>query len=245
MSLSEAMSSGKSRKKLSVTDIRMNQLNAYAAYNIEELAHLIKRDGQLENLTVYADDCNDGKHYTLLGGHRRYLAISLLLERGESDGLADVVVVRKPENEIDEKSLIQSDNAQRIKTMEEIKWEIQSALEKWDYLCSQDQQPVLENGEKKRDWIGRQVGLKGRQVQEYLTGRFSEQAESNNGNETANGSNSTEREITVKDITKNIKKAIKGLDKAMEFADELALYDTKNEIEGIINLLTALSETVE
>lgn len=243
MSLSDAMSSGKSRKKLSVTDIRMNKLNGYAEYNIDELAHLIKRDGQLENLTVYVDDCHDGKHYTLLGGHRRYLAISKLLERGESDGLADVVVVRKPENEVEEKSLIQSDNAQRIKTMEEIKWEIQSAVEKWDYLCSIGQQPTLQNGEKKRDWIGRQVGLKGRQVQEYLTGRFSEQASSEN--ETSNADNSTEREVTVKDITKNIKKAIKGLDKAKEFADELALYDTKSEIENYINLLTALSETVE
>lgn len=244
MSLNDAMSSGKSRKKLSVTDIRMNTLNKYSAYNIEELAYMIERDGQLENLTVYADEKEDGKHYTLVGGHRRYLAISMLLEQGRSDGLADVVVIKKPQNEIDEETLIQSDNAQRIKTMEEIKWEIQSAVKKWDYLCSQGQQPILENGEKKRDWIGRQVGLKGRQVQEYLTGRFSQEQKSDEDNSSSNSSKE-EKELCSKDLVKKLKKTIKDLEKAYEVADELELYDTKNEIDGITNLLIALAEAVE
>ncbi len=226
MSLKQAMSSGKVRKRVSIHEVRVNPVNWYHPYNVEELAYLIERDGQLENAIVYADIQDDGKQYTLLGGHRRFAAISLLYEKGRGDGYIDVVIVEKPETSYDEAFLILSDNAYRVKLPEEIKQEVQHAVNKWEYLCSIDKKPSLKDGEKKRDWIGQQVGLKGRQVQEYLTGKYGD-----------NGSHPQEEkskeELNLEDIQKHIMKAKKAIEKAIKIADELQEADTRYELEEL------------
>lgn len=229
MSLKQAMSSGKVRKRVRIQEIRVNPVNWYHPYNVEELANLIERDGQLENAIVYEDIQEDGKQYTLLGGHRRFAAISFLFEQNRGDGYMDVVIVEKPQTTYDEAFLILSDNAYRVKLPEEIKKEVQYAIDKWDYLSSIDQKPVLKEGEKKRDWIGQQVGLKGRQVQEYLTGKYAD----NSSQQQETDTKKEKKEVEQEDIKKNVKKAKKAIEKAIKIAEELQAPDIRYELEEL------------
>ena len=86
MSLNELMGGTKKVIKMHVNDIRLNSQNKYDLTEIEALAKTIKDNGQLENGVGYYEDKNDGKKITLVAGHRRHSAISLLYRRNESDG---------------------------------------------------------------------------------------------------------------------------------------------------------------
>ena len=167
MGLMDNMAQATVIKKIHVSDIRENKLNNYDLDEIEELALLIKEKGQRSNATVYySTDENDGKHYTLIGGNRRYCAIELLHERNEHDGLIECKICEKPLNELDEKEMILIDNAQREKKLKDRKWEVQVGLDLYNRDKAAGLVPV---GTKARDYIGQKIGLNGRQVQNILS----------------------------------------------------------------------------
>lgn len=197
-SLSSAMA-GNNAKKIQVihiNDIRANKDNFYEIdAEIEKLANLILKN-DVNNGKVFYEDLNDGKHYTLVGGEQRYRAITYLYLRGQHDGLYPVRVIEKPKSKDDEILAIIEDNFQRTKSVDDRKKEIQKLSEVYDNYkvldklvdkelnenkeLSSEAKTMLEEKRKlpkgmlKRDWIHTKTGLSPRQVQEYLTGVYSE-----------------------------------------------------------------------
>ena len=154
---------------LKLTEIRTNPLNIYQEQTIKELADSILQWGQLENATVYKDEQADGKKYTLIGGHRRFMAISFLAERNLYPPKIHVNIVEKPTADTEKKMMIVADNHQRVKDKQTKLREIQYANDYWNYLVSINQKPRLEAGQKKRDWIAKKTGYGARVVQDILT----------------------------------------------------------------------------
>ena len=151
---------------INLSDIRVNPNNIYEEQNIKELADSIESFGQLENATLYEDlSIDDGKKYTLVGGHRRYLAISYLAERGLYEPVLKARLIEKPNVHQMEQMLIVTDNQQRVKDKETKIREIYYANNYWNYLVSINQQP---HG-KKREWIAKKTGYGERVIQDILS----------------------------------------------------------------------------
>ena len=151
---------------INLSDIRVNPNNIYEEQNIKELADSIESFGQLENATLYEDlSIDDGKKYTLVGGHRRYLAISYLAERGLYEPVLKASLIEKPNVHQMEQMLIVTDNQQRVKDKETKIREIYYANNYWNYLVSINQQPQG----KKREWIARKTGYGERVIQNILS----------------------------------------------------------------------------
>ncbi|WP_276930757.1 ParB/RepB/Spo0J family partition protein [Faecalibaculum rodentium] len=168
-SLLDLMSGGVKFEKIRVTDIRPNPRNFYGETEDEEeyidtMAQLISENGQESNGVVFEQSGDDGRHYTLLSGERRWKAITKNLEEGKGDGLMDVKIVSKPEDDADEYLRLIRNNAQRNKSKQIREKEVEIVLGIYNQLAEQGQRPVG----KKREWIGAQVGLSPRQVQSYL-----------------------------------------------------------------------------
>ena len=141
---------------INLSDIRVNPNNIYEEQNIKELADSIESFGQLENATLYEDlSIDDGKKYTLVGGHRRYLAISYLAERGLYEPVLKASLIEKPNVHQMEQMLIVTDNQQRVKDKETKIREIYYANNYWNYLVSINQQPQG----KKREWIAKKLAM--------------------------------------------------------------------------------------
>ena len=151
---------------INLSDIRVNPNNIYEEQNIKELADSIESFGQLENATLYEDlSIDDGKKYTLVGGHRRYLAISYLAERGLYEPVLKASLIEKPNVHQMEQMLIVTDNQQRVKDKETKIREIYYANNYWNYLVSINQQPQG----KKREWIAKKTGYGERVIQDILS----------------------------------------------------------------------------
>lgn len=103
-------------KDINISDIYPNGKNFYAMQDIEALAEDIKAVGLLENLTVmYAPtDCGN---YKLLGGERRWRALTLLVQQGYNEFAAATCQIRTAENERAEIIEIIMCNRQRVKTV--------------------------------------------------------------------------------------------------------------------------------
>lgn len=224
-------------RTLSLTEIRTNPLNIYEEQTIKELADSILQWGQLENATVYKDEQADGKKYTLVGGHRRFLAISYLAERNLYQPKIHVNVIEKPVENIEEKMMIVADNHQRIKDKDTKIREIQYANDYWNYLVSINQKPRLENGQRKRDWIAKKTGYCARVVQDILT-------EIKSQNETTQVLNNSQRRQTspkTKAI-KQLNQAILNLNKYSD--EELSLSDYR-VIRECIQTIKEVVEKIE
>ena len=151
---------------INLSDIRVNPNNIYEEQNIKELADSIESFGQLENATLYEDlSIDDGKKYTLVGGHRRYLAISYLAERGLYEPVLKASLIEKPNVHQMEQMLIVTDNQLRVKDKETKIREIYYANNYWNYLVSINQQPQG----KKREWIAKKTGYGERVIQDILS----------------------------------------------------------------------------
>lgn len=175
--LNEFMSGGEKKIKIHVSEIRRNERNFYSVVSENEeedvanLAHILLEDGQDDNGVVYEDtSIGDGKKYTLLAGERRWKAITKNYEDGLGDGMYEVKVVRRPADEMDELMRIIRNNAQRNKTKEVRAAEVKAMETIWNGLVARGEKPEG----KKRDWIGSNIGLSPRRVQEYMTGEESE-----------------------------------------------------------------------
>ena len=224
---------------LKLTEIRTNPLNIYQEQTIKELADSILQWGQLENATVYKDEQADGKKYTLIGGHRRFMAISYLAERNLYPPKIHVNVVNKPTADTEEKMMIVADNHQRVKDKQTKLREIQYANDYWNYLVSINKKPRLEQGKKKRDWIAEKTGYGARVVQDILTEIRNANAPTQQTENSATSNNST----SPKDrAIKQLKQAKGNLSK---WYDEESNQIEYEKILGYIRTVEDLLERIQ
>lgn len=105
-------------KDISISDIYPNGRNFYAMQDIEALAEDIKAVGLLENLTVtYCPEAGSGRNYKLLGGERRWRALTLLVKQGYNEFSVATCQIRTAENARAEMIEIIMCNQQRVKTV--------------------------------------------------------------------------------------------------------------------------------
>lgn len=185
-----------------INDIRMNDLNFFHINDeeVESLANEIKRRG-VNNGKAYYQEGEDGKHYTLLGGHTRYKALEKLFNEGKHDGMFPLQIVEAPKDEMEEIDRILSDNRQRNLSEEDKRKIVQhfnllydeykkrdKELDKQIQMCDNpfmlehlEGQRLLPKNVVKRDWIASKAcfinrngtTVTGRQIQKYLTGIYS------------------------------------------------------------------------
>ncbi|WP_405382697.1 ParB/RepB/Spo0J family partition protein [Phascolarctobacterium sp.] len=128
-------------KDINISDIYPNGRNFYAMQDIEALAEDIKAVGLLENLTVtYCPAAEGGENYKLLGGERRWRALTLLVQQGYKEFAVATCQIRNAENERAEMIEIIMCNRQRVKTV----WE---QIEEERQL-KETLQAMKDNGEK-------------------------------------------------------------------------------------------------
>lgn len=242
MSLADSLSvGGRKRLTVSVSEIRVNKKNHYKIEDIDLLAKQILEKGQLSNGIVYEKNEGDGKKYTLLGGERRYTAILNLYNKHQGNGKMEVIVMQEPIDEWEEKRLIRFHNSQREKDSDDYYRDIKDAEEEYGHLDSIGQKP---NG-LKRDWIGKEVGLSGRRVDDYLKLRkesLSPQVISeNNSNDAKSELKSNEKSLY--DVKKLVTNSKKTLEKALKLTEQLHEYQYDNEINHVILSLQQLIKT--
>lgn len=217
-------------KIISVTDVRINELNFYPSTEemVISLSEHIKNEGQLENATVYVEEKDDGRVYTLIGGETRYRAICKLVEEGISNGDFKVEVIDKPRNIQEELSLITADNVQRKKTIDIRYYEILKLEEIYNQF---EEKP---DG-KKRDWIGQMLGISGRMV-DNIKKKFSENSENENSSST---SSQDKLKSSLNRALLNLKKAL-SMNESLEVLNEECtekLNTMRDEIKSILQSL--------
>lgn len=197
MSLADTVSgNGLRRKKINVSEVRVNKLNFYNKEIVDSMAMSIAVHGQLSNATVFMEEGKDGKLYTLIDGETRYLAICQLVVEGKHDGSFDVVIRPKEQRPCDVEEILMDANLQRTKTKEERIMEIKKADELYEIHKKNNQIPT---GMLKSDWIGMKIGLTGRQVRNYLK-EFKGDEDKNSKKD-----NDQDSEVTNKKIIKKVK----------------------------------------
>lgn len=227
MSLADELSSSSVRRKIvNVSEVRVNPLNFYPIDEVvvKSIAESIQEFGQLENATVYEEDLNDGCRYTLIGGETRWRAVCLNVEEELSDGEFHVVVIEKPANMEAEIELIREDNKQREKDKKTRAAEVKAVEKQYEYLRSQGQTPQG----LKRDWIGRRIGISGRQVSNILKEEITQQ----NG-ESGVAHNEVHNTPTVDDVNKNIKKLNKLFEKTVKLCESAGCSDIETGLREV------------
>ncbi len=259
MPLLDNMSEGNSFKKISVDQIRPNRMNFYAHLNdedeeiyVNDMAEQLLDYGQDSNGVVYLDtSIDDGKMYTLLAGERRWKAIKKNFEENKGDGLFMVKIVPKPESETDEKIHLIMNNAQRNKTKEVKKTEVEVLSECWNELVEQGKKPKG----RKREWIAKGMGMSPRQVQEYLTGSLAD--DENEGeveidvgglqlgeDETNEQTMTSADEETLKMIEKNLREST-GRKVKISKKCAITFYAQNDDMEDMYTILNDLGFTEE
>lgn len=162
MSLAKTLNKGKQKTRIHINDIRVNVKNDYEIDEdkVRALALSIATHGQLHNGVVYEESGEDGKHYTILSGEQRYRAITLLYEAGEHDGMMDVVVQDKPENQYELRDVINDANLQRKPDHKTLYKEIKAKDEYYQYLVDIGKRPEVH----RRDFIANSLGISSRNV---------------------------------------------------------------------------------
>ena len=232
-------------KNIDLTSIRTNPNNIYTEQNIIELADSIQQWGQLENATLYEDESqNDGKKYTLVGGHRRYLALCYLAERGLISPTLKANIIPKPSIEVEEKMLIVSDNHQRVKDKETKLREIQYANNYWNYLVSINQKP----SGLKRSWIAKKTGYGERTIQDILS---EIKTNASNSSENARTQNASASRVSASEMDTNEKilQALKRANSSLKRAMNLISYDdsmfSESELEDMATALNIIQDCLE
>lgn len=255
MSLLDVMSEGSSFQKIHVQDIRPNVNNFYAHIDdideeqyVSDMAEQLKEYGQDSNAVVYKDlSPNDGKSYTLLAGERRWKAVVKNYENGIGDGMLQVKIINKPEDETQELLRIISNNSQRDKSKEVRQAEI-DALE----FCWQDlKERGLQPPGKKRDWIAQYIGLSPRRVQDYLSASINEDTLQNSDDivdleiPEEEPAGLTPAEIdTLKNIETNLKEAT-GRKVKISKKCAVTFYAQNEDLEDLFTILSDLGFTEE
>lgn len=222
----------KRRTRVHNRQIRKNKMNAYPIEDIEELAYLIERQGQLDDVLVYEQDLGDGAFYTILGGERRWQAIRYLSEQGRSDGMVNIEVLPAPADEWEEHSLIRTANTYREKDPNVRKLEIEQCENEYAHLCECNQKPKG----LKEDWIGLQLGINGRTVRRYLKGQVKAVIEEPKEDGQSKEKEASKKPLTEKDALKLLSSAEKKLEKAMIILEDLSNSDYE-DVGRVLNEL--------
>lgn len=153
----------KQLKKFKIMNTEANPLNPYPMTSIEELADNILENGTLEPATGYLTSKGT---LMLLGGHRRREACLFNLKRGGTEFI-EAFVIDKPHNDLIELKVIGVLNSHRELDNKDKLEIVKKYVSLYKKLNANEK---LVNGQKllMRDWIGVQIGLKGRQVQNYI-----------------------------------------------------------------------------
>lgn len=154
--------------QLDIDDIERNPLNTAPMNYLDELEDLIKVNGIIEPLIVYKVD---NHQYRLLAGERRYT----IAKRLDYTTLP-TMIVPKPQDEVEEMLLISLHNVKRPDDTETMR----EKINRLDEVASLKRRRGDEDmkGVRNTEWISQQLsGLSARTVQEYLTGKYSENAE--------------------------------------------------------------------
>lgn len=234
MGLNELMSNGVKTKKIHVNDIRLNEYNKYPLSEIEELENSILEYGQLENGNAYEDLQADGKKYTLLSGHRRFTAIQNLYKKGLHDGMMDIRLEQKPTTFYKENKKMRHANSYRNLTPEQIR-EIRISdikLAQEEFERRKDTPEEVKFNEECRtlsDWIGREIGISGRQVRTYMKQMKVDEVKIKE-----------EKQFNETQIIKELKSIAKKIDKLNNLITENEIeivFEGKNEKRSISSVL--------
>lgn len=256
MSLAAHLSnSGKQKIKINVSQIRENPLNFYEKEDVYKrtidketgqdielvsLAEGIKEKGQMHNIVVYADNTiNDGKEYTLISGARRYKAILLNYQNGESDGSVDALVIDKPANAYEESMLIMEGNKQRRREFATQEIAYQEILTMEQIYDEYKNQGLIPKGQvNKRKYVSMQLGIaegkihnlhqKFDKTNENLTPK--QRAKSNRAEKTKKKYNEVAEEIQSEVASACSK--VKLTDKELTFK-----YDCIEDLEHLLEIL--------
>lgn len=204
-------------RNIEVDDIYPNPLNNMPIESIEELAEVLKNDGQQTPCIVYKERNN---HYILLSGERRWKANKL-----NNIDLVPCVIVDKPLTEAEERLMIEAGNAQREETPQVVKQRVLNYSEVYDLLKEEGK---IEAHKLKRDWIGERMNMSGRNIQRYLT-------ETSPTEGTEDKPNKKPKPLTLKDITKTAKKLLKQL-------EQHNFETTETTYQELVNLDDELNE---
>ncbi|WP_317395942.1 hypothetical protein [Faecalicoccus pleomorphus] len=187
---------------ISYQDIRANLLNIEQEEDEEDFLNLTESlagneedegvtntSSQLHNAVVYEDTTpNDGKHYTLISGHRRLRAVQYNYEKkGVGNGFLYCNIIDKPRNELEELKIIVDANKQKTRGQDYMRLVVQRFADFYEQYMEASRQPGQEHLRpkgRKRDWIAQYAGISPRTVQRYLTGEYSNQVDlfDENGN---------------------------------------------------------------
>lgn len=193
---------------LDLDDIERNELNHAPIEGIEELMEDIRNNGNevAEAITVYKVS---NHRYRLISGERRYTACKKL---GHESIRANIIP--KPETLGEELELIDRYNAGRPQTKEWIKVRVETLATAYDELKKEG---LMIKGMLKVDWISTRLHglISPRTVQEYLTGKYSD-------NVPAIEDESGEPEVSK---TEKLSKYTKQLKKLREVLEETDIFD--------------------
>ncbi|GHU58201.1 hypothetical protein FACS1894133_2520 [Clostridia bacterium] len=145
-------------KSVEIDKINPNSHNFYSMTDIELLAEDIARQGLKHNLVVYEDG---GGTYTLISGHRRFAAVSLLIEqeKWQSKFIPCYVSAAKSENEA-KLDMITLNSTARILSDSEL---VQQ-YEMLDEIFTEDERLSREYGGRMREKIAARIKVSASQI---------------------------------------------------------------------------------
>ncbi len=203
-------------EEISLEDIRPNKLNNLPITNVEELAEVLEKDGQTVPLVVYRHDAT----YVLIAGERRWNALKLT-----DITTAHCIVVERPKDEVEERLMIESANAQREETQELVKLRVDNFEKIYDLL---KEEKKIETGVLKRDWIGLRMNMSGRNIQRYL----SQTQHGHDGHVDKKSSTQTEISQVVK-VAKSLLRKLENID----YSDPLINHSELSNLFGSLKEL--------
>ncbi|MDE8245140.1 ParB/RepB/Spo0J family partition protein [Erysipelothrix rhusiopathiae] len=194
---------------IEIEDIERNPLNTAPMNYLDELEELIKINGIIEPIVVYKVA---NHQYRLLSGERRFTVAKKL-----NYETLPALIVDVPGDSIEEEMLIKLHNVQRPDDEETLREKIIGFKEICDRKRERGDADL--NGVRTTEWISNQLGgLSARTIQEYLTGKYSQQHIDNLLSEL----DETPKEPKPKKV-KTLKSICKGMEKLRRDLEEYEL----------------------
>ncbi len=193
-----SLSESSEYRKIYYQDIVPDEDNPYSLDHIIELANTIENCGLLEPLVVKKTYY---QQYMIVSGHRRYEAISFLVEKRNKRQFENIPCIVLPENTEELLTRIMlhiSNTTQRTLTVSETL----SAIAELKELYKDCEARGIHLKGKIRDQIASDIHLAPRQVQKYMT--INEKADEDTLSLLENG------EITVSDAYEKTKRSAKN-----------------------------------
>lgn len=153
------------KKRINYKNLIPHEKNHYSLNNIEELADSIEDIGLQQELVV--KPAEDGINYTIIIGHRRHLAFTMLIEERLRTDLQDIPCVVLDKNEDELLSLLKL-HLTNTTAREMTEHDKMIAISELKELIRDAKEKGLPIKGKVRDIIAESVNLGSTQVQKYL-----------------------------------------------------------------------------